>query len=155
MLAKWIDQGKDGTKPVKRPKPEPTTKEINSVAAAPQPRDEIINEAVIGDLMDIMGDDFCDLITVYLDDSPKSLRQLAKAVDRGTVPELIGPSHSLKSTSANLGALRLSELCKSLEHDARQGSAPKAAERVGRIVQLYKKVAMELKKIRQEYKAAS
>lgn len=155
MLAKWIDQGKDGEKTAERPKPEPTTREINSVAAAPQPREEIINQAVIGDLMDIMGDDFCDLITVFLDDSPKSLRQLAKAVDRGTVPELIAPAHSLKSTSANLGALRLSELCKSLEHDARQGSAPKAAERVGRIVQLYKKVAVELKKIRQEYKAAS
>jgi len=41
---------------------------------------------------------------------------------RGTIEGLIAPSHSLKSTSANLGALSLSELAKRLEHGARGGT---------------------------------
>ena len=40
-------------------------------------------------------------------------------VRKGEVVALIGPSHTLKSSSANLGALQLSELARRAEQDAR------------------------------------
>ncbi|MBS0439002.1 MAG: Hpt domain-containing protein, partial [Proteobacteria bacterium] len=58
---------------------------------------------------------------VYLEDTPKSIALLEKAAASGDDSALIAPSHSLKSTSANLGALGLSELAKRLEHGARSG----------------------------------
>jgi HPt (histidine-containing phosphotransfer) domain-containing protein len=46
---------------------------------------------------------------------------LEQAAAAGHTEGIIAPSHSLKSTSANLGAIRLSELAKRLEHGARGG----------------------------------
>jgi HPt (histidine-containing phosphotransfer) domain-containing protein len=76
---------------------------------------------VVRDLLEVMGDEFTDLVRVYLEDTPKSIALLEKAAASGDDSGLIAPSHSLKSTSANLGALGLSELAKRLEHGARNG----------------------------------
>jgi CheY-like chemotaxis protein/HPt (histidine-containing phosphotransfer) domain-containing protein len=76
---------------------------------------------VVRDLLEVMGDEFTDLVRVYLEDTPKSIALLEKAAANGDNEGLIAPSHSLKSTSANLGAMTLSELAKRLEHGARIG----------------------------------
>ena len=82
----------------------------------------MLDTEVIRDLLDVMGDEFTDLVRVYLEDTPKSLASLEQAAARGDIEGLIAPSHSLKSTSANLGALSLSELAKRLEHGSRGGT---------------------------------
>jgi len=82
----------------------------------------VLDNEVIRDLLDVMGDEFTDLVRVYLEDTPKSVTSLEQAAARGDIEGLIAPSHSLKSTSANLGALSLSELAKRLEHGARGGT---------------------------------
>jgi CheY-like chemotaxis protein/HPt (histidine-containing phosphotransfer) domain-containing protein len=76
---------------------------------------------VVRDLIEVMGDEFTDLVRVYLEDTPKSIALLEKAAATADTQGLIAPAHSLKSTSANLGALSLSELAKRLEHGARAG----------------------------------
>jgi signal transduction histidine kinase/CheY-like chemotaxis protein/HPt (histidine-containing phosphotransfer) domain-containing protein len=80
-----------------------------------------IDGEVVRDLMEMMGSEFSDLVRVYLEDTPKSLAALARAAASGRVEGLVGPAHSLKSTSANLGALALSEMAKGIEQGARQG----------------------------------
>lgn len=40
------------------------------------------------------------------------------------------PAHSLKSSSANVGAAALAEACRSLEADGRTGVVPDLADRV-------------------------
>ena len=59
---------------------------------------------------------------------------------------LVPPAHSLKSTSANLGAIQLSDLARDVEQDARLGKSAHAKERVKRMHQIYKQVAAELEK---------
>jgi HPt (histidine-containing phosphotransfer) domain-containing protein len=62
------------------------------------------------------------LITHYISESPKtfaSLREAIKANDAGTMQEL---AHSLKSASANVGALTVAELCKEMELEGRTGT---------------------------------
>ncbi len=61
---------------------------------------------------------------VYLEDTPKSLAALERAASEGGLEGLVAPAHSLKSTSANLGALALSDMAKAIEHGARQGKLP-------------------------------
>jgi HPt (histidine-containing phosphotransfer) domain-containing protein len=90
--------------------------------AAPATGASGLDTDVVRDLLDVMGDEFTDLVRVYLEDTPKSVAALEQAAARGDVEGLIAPSHSLKSTSANLGALSLSELAKRLEHGARSGT---------------------------------
>ena len=81
----------------------------------------VLDGDVVRDLLEVMGDEFTDLVRVYLEDTPKSIALLEKAASAADNQGLIAPAHSLKSTSANLGALSLSELAKRLEHGARSG----------------------------------
>ncbi len=88
-------------------------------AASEAPSGEPLDRDVVRDLLDVMGNEFADLVRVYLEDTPKTLLRLHEAAMSGNTPELVGPAHSLKSTSANLGALRLSDLARQIEHGAR------------------------------------
>jgi len=59
---------------------------------------------------------------------------LLRAQASGDVEAMIRPAHSLKSGSLNVGALRLGELCRSLEETARgAGAVPNAVDRVTEI----------------------
>ena len=80
-----------------------------------------IDRSVFDELLDIMGSEFAALVKVYLEDTPKNLRILLQAGEAGDIKAMVAPSHSLKSTSANLGALGLSDISKKIEHDARNG----------------------------------
>jgi HPt (histidine-containing phosphotransfer) domain-containing protein len=58
------------------------------------------------------------------------LEQLRGAADTGEREGLRTVAHTLKSSSANVGAVRLQKLCKELERVARAGPAPDAAAHV-------------------------
>ena len=55
------------------------------------------------------------IIGLYLDSTPALLQQLREAVAAGDGEALRQAAHSLKSSSANLGAMPLAALCKELE----------------------------------------
>ena len=62
------------------------------------------------------GEDFLvDLIDVYLEDTPKRIAQMRGAVSGGDTDTLSREAHTLKSSSANVGAMRLSALAKQME----------------------------------------
>jgi signal transduction histidine kinase/CheY-like chemotaxis protein/HPt (histidine-containing phosphotransfer) domain-containing protein len=104
-----------------------------------------IDGEVVRDLMEMMGAEFSDLVRVYLEDTPKSLAALARAAAGGGMEGLVGPAHSLKSTSANLGALALSEMAKGIEQGARQGRlAAEPAILVAEAEAEFRRVAEEL-----------
>jgi len=90
-------------------------------AAAARAFGSAIDARVVGDLIELMGSDFQDLVQVYLEDTPNNLQLLEHAARANDIDALIAPSHSLKSTSANLGALLLSEMAKRIEQGARSG----------------------------------
>ena len=80
------------------------------------------------------------VIRLYLSGSPKLLGDLREAAVRRDTEALRKASHSLKSSSANLGALTLSSLCKELEIHAREGRVDDAAEAVAGIEAEYGRV---------------
>jgi HPt (histidine-containing phosphotransfer) domain-containing protein len=69
------------------------------------------------------------IINIYLDAAPKLIAEIRAAVETCDALRLQRAAHSLKSSSANLGAAKLSELCKELENMGRlaklEGSALK------------------------------
>ena len=81
-----------------------------------------IDRSIFDELLEVMGSEFAGLVTVYLEDTPKNIKILAQSAQRGQVEGMIAPAHSLKSTSANLGAIVLSDLAKKIEHGARSGT---------------------------------
>ena len=60
------------------------------------------------------------VIGIYLNNSPTLVQRLGKAVAQGDANALLEAAHSLKSSSANLGATQLAALCKELEQRGRE-----------------------------------
>lgn len=67
------------------------------------------------------------MIQNYLSRSPQLLHALHEAVARNDASTLQKVAHSLKSSSATLGAATLAALCQDLETTARKPSLEKAA----------------------------
>ncbi len=68
-----------------------------------------------------------ELIDLFLEDSPKQLIALQRALretDRGEVEKR---SHRLKGSAGSIGAARLRSICEALESAAREGAEPIAA----------------------------
>lgn len=84
-------------------------------------------------LLDITGGDLAfvdELIDTYIDDATVQLEAMRQAATTGDVEAMIRPAHSLKSSSANVGAVAVTEACRSLEADGRSGAIEDAVARV-------------------------
>ena len=117
-----------------------------AAAAAAPVRMTSLDAVVISDLLDTMGGEFGDLVRVYLEDAPQRLRDLESAAETGDAAAQVGPAHTLKSSSANIGAMALSDLARGIEHTARGGIATGPAELATGIRPEYERVAAELSK---------
>jgi HPt (histidine-containing phosphotransfer) domain-containing protein len=84
-------------------------------------------------LLEITGGDveFLDeLVDTYLEDAETQLAALRQAVADDDPAAILRPAHTLKSSSANVGAMTVSDLSRDLEADARTGVVPDMAARV-------------------------
>ncbi|HWQ95507.1 MAG TPA: response regulator [Gammaproteobacteria bacterium] len=70
-----------------------------------------------------------EIIASYLGDAPVQLEAIHRAVATGDAEGLRRSAHSMKSSSANLGATVLSSLCKELEEMGRSGDLRQAAQK--------------------------
>ena len=84
-----------------------------------KPADAALDVAVLDELREVLGDDVRALIDVFLDDAPQLIADLETAATRPDYPLLYQAAHSLKSSSANLGAMSLSAAAKRIELGAR------------------------------------
>jgi HPt (histidine-containing phosphotransfer) domain-containing protein len=94
---------------------------LNEHAAVP-----VLDQAVVDDLRDAIGgdDEFVrDLIATYVDEAGTHLDGLAAAAAAGDAEAMVRPAHTLKSSSASIGAMRLSVICRDLETAGRDRQA--------------------------------
>src|SRR5262245_5528935 len=61
------------------------------------------------------------VMRLYLDSVPPLIGELRRAGAAGDLAALRNAAHSLKSSSANVGATRLAEMCKAVERAAQAG----------------------------------
>ena len=84
----------------------------------------ILDGGVLDELATSVGGDngfVAELIATYLDDAPVHLADIAAAGDSGDAAALVRPAHTLKSSSATVGAMQLSARARSLEMAGRSG----------------------------------
>ncbi len=86
-------------------------------APAPPP---VIDQEVLVELRSLLGSDVDHLIDVFLEDTPRILSALESAAIGPDYDALRDAAHSLKSSSANLGAMSLSAASRRVEQGARQ-----------------------------------
>jgi HPt (histidine-containing phosphotransfer) domain-containing protein len=85
----------------------------------------VLDESVLTDLKATTGDDPAfvrDLVETYLADVPAQLEGIDAAIAADDAEALIRPAHTLKSSSATVGAMRLAELSRTLEMTGRAGA---------------------------------
>jgi len=88
-----------------------------------------IDLTVFEDLKEMMGADFIvELVDTYLQDSPEMLAQMRQALDTQDAESFRRAAHSLKSNSANFGAMQLSALARELEMMGRENRLGQAGE---------------------------
>ena len=80
---------------------------------------------VVDELRAIMGKEYVSLIKLFLEDAPEHIRQLEAAAASNNIEAMVAPAHTLKSSSANLGALALSAVAKRIEIGARSEALPR------------------------------
>ena len=87
---------------------------------------------------------FVNLISGYFDSSRKTIDRMREAFDNGNVQGLAESAHSLKSSSANVGAVALSRLCQELESTAGHGKWADIGTLVANISEEFDKVCSML-----------
>ena len=90
------------------------------------------------------------LVELYARSAPELLDRFRDAVRRGDEAEARTAVHTLKSSSANMGAMRLSALCGELEARVSSGLRGDEAERLAEIEAEYGRVEKALKALSRE-----
>jgi HPt (histidine-containing phosphotransfer) domain-containing protein len=99
--------------------------------------------------IDEYGEDFLvELIDVYLKDTPNRVVQLRRALDGGDNETFVREAHTLKSSSANVGAMGLSALAKEMESAGRSGKIETVAREMTRFEEEFALVKAALEALR-------
>ena len=98
-----------------------------------------IDDEVLEELRAVLGGELDRLIRVFLDDAPRQIAALEEAAVEPDFEALREHAHSLKSASANLGALQLSAAAKRVELGARTGTLDRPAVEVAKIAWEFKR----------------
>lgn len=128
-----------------------STREVQAMA----PTVAYMNKVVLRNLQQFLNEDkLHTLLSRYLSDSASIIQQLEGALTSSNQDEARRLAHSLKSTSANVGAMPLSELAKELEDLAREGQLGQISTRTSALKDCFAQTqatidAMEIMRKRQ------
>ena len=96
----------------------------------PAPDLPVLDPAALAELSASTGDDTAfvvELVETYLSDATGLLDAIGAAIAAGDADALVRPAHTLKSSSATVGARRLAETSRRLEFAGRSGALDDAA----------------------------
>jgi two-component system sensor histidine kinase/response regulator len=112
------------------------------------PEAEIIDQRTLDALLDSLGGDadfLMELVDAYLDSTPGLLAAMRQATAAGDPAGLQRAAHTLKTGSANMGAMALAAQCKELEDIGKSGSLGGADARIDAVAAAYEGVAAALR----------
>ncbi|WP_169447715.1 hybrid sensor histidine kinase/response regulator [Luteimonas mephitis] len=115
-------------------------------ASSRVPPPPLIDHEVLDELRALLGGEVDRLIDVFLEDTPRLVSTLEAAASNGPdYAALRDAAHSLKSSSANLGAMSLSAAAKRIEAGARQQSLDRPAVAVALVANEFQRARQQLR----------
>jgi signal transduction histidine kinase/DNA-binding response OmpR family regulator/pSer/pThr/pTyr-binding forkhead associated (FHA) protein/HPt (histidine-containing phosphotransfer) domain-containing protein len=110
--------------------------------------DEVLDRRILESIKNMAGAKaeslVTELIAIYLEDSPQLLHLIREAVLTDNSDSLRQSAHTLRASSASLGSISLSKLCKELENLGRSGTTTGAAEQLEHLEVEYKRMTIAL-----------
>lgn len=97
----------------------------------PEPELPLLDDAALAELAASVGGDnafVVDLIDTYLGDAPRQIAEIQGAAEAHDAAALVRPAHTLKSSSATVGAQRLAARARRLEIAGREDALDGAAD---------------------------
>jgi signal transduction histidine kinase/DNA-binding response OmpR family regulator/HPt (histidine-containing phosphotransfer) domain-containing protein len=113
--------------PTATPSPLPAATPATAAPPLTEPTAPVLEMEVVEELRSIMGAEYQSLVKLFFEDAPVHIQRLQAAVAANDVPAMVAPAHTLKSSSANLGAIALSHAAKRIEFGARTESLARPA----------------------------
>ncbi len=109
----------------------------------------VLDHGVLDELLASLGGDtafLAELIDTYLSDAPSLLAQLHSALTAQSADEFRRAAHTLKSSSASLGAYSLSATAKEMELMGKEGKLDSAGEKLSLAEAEFGRIRDELEK---------
>jgi HPt (histidine-containing phosphotransfer) domain-containing protein len=98
---------------------------------------DVIDRSVLASLRELQDEGDPDIVAevggLFIKHSPEKVNAIMRSVESGDAKGLLIAAHSLKSSSAYVGAMRLSALAKELELMGRSNSMEGAKEKAQRL----------------------
>ena len=91
----------------------------------PEPDAQVLDPAVLAELAESVGGDrafVVDLVETYLADGATQLVDIEAAFAANDAAAIVRPAHTLKSSSATMGAMQLAAVARAVELAGRSGS---------------------------------
>ena len=127
----------------------PVSQAVEPLASEEEP---IINPAVFGNFQKLQEpgapDIIAQLIDLYLNELPARLTAVQQAIERGDAARLAQAAHSLKGSSASIGAQRAARACLELEKLGKAGDLTEAADLFAQLEQECVRAREALGKVR-------
>ena len=143
-LRNWMGARPAEPQPAAAPAP-PPPRPRTVVAPVVTSTAPAIDQSILSELREVMGAEFVSLVRVFLDDAPLAIERIQALAAQDDIAAIAAPAHTLKSTSANLGALTLSAQARALEQESRQGTLTDAANRAAALAGEFERVAVALR----------
>ncbi|MBT8438331.1 MAG: response regulator [Gammaproteobacteria bacterium] len=139
MLQKWLSEKVSGKVSVQNTHPADNTTD--------KKMDELLDLSVIDELKQVMGDDYKNVIHSYLQHSSQLFTRMKHMASEGNAEEVRRSVHSFKSSSKNVGAIKLGDRALALEQQLRNKQEVDLNHSVQRLLVDYDQVAKALEKV--------
>ena len=96
-------------------------------------------------LKEIIGDELKDVLNIFLESTPDSILQLQEAIESNTIEKVQSVAHTIKGSSANVGAIQLSALTAQIEQQAKANDSSQFAGLLSQVLTENKAVEDALK----------
>jgi histidine phosphotransfer protein HptB len=103
-----------------------------------------LDETIVSDLIDLMGDDLNTLFEAYLEDSEAKIKQLASVCEQQNFDLIRRTAHSIKGSSRNVGALKFAIVCESIENAALMEELQSCLDFLSTMPEEYKQLKAEI-----------
>ncbi len=111
----------------------------------------IIDSEAIANLKELNpgdnGEFLREIVAIYAEDTPKRIADMKTFMASGDVPSFTRAAHTIKGSSANVGAARVKAVAERLEHLSRRESLPALAAQVAECETEFLAASEELRKI--------
>lgn len=88
-----------------------------------------------------------EIVSIFLADTPLRFAELEQSLTTGDVPKFARAAHSIKGSSANLGAMTLRAVAEQLEHQSRKDGLAGVAPPIEDLKAQFERARTELEKL--------